>query len=215
MAKKDSIFNMVFVLTITCFLAGVCLSFTYTTTKKAVVAAEEKTKRQAVQEVFPSFHGTIMNETISLNGVEKTVYIAKTVDDNVYGLALESSALGYGGMLTILVGVDIQGTITGIKLLEHHETPGLGSKAGLPGFLKQFTGKYIREIGDVISVQADGGDIQAITSATITSRAVARAATEALHVFLAYQEKEASKYTDVQEIDYYGEEDILNDVEDI
>ena len=74
-----------------------------------------------------------------------------------------------------MVGVDVDGVITGLRVLSHSETPGLGALATDPSFYEQFVGK-----SGAIKVEKDGGDIVAITSSTITSRAVSDGADEAV-----------------------------------
>jgi electron transport complex protein RnfG len=80
------------------------------------------------------------------------------------------ASTGYGGPIVLLVGVDTkEGKITGLKVLEHQETPGLGSNVAEAGFLSQFLGKSLESPFRV------GEDVQAVSGATISSRAVARA----------------------------------------
>lgn len=90
---------------------------------------------------------------------------------------------GYSGLIRIMLGVDASGRIHGVYILEHRETPGLGSKICNPEFLDQFKGKSLRNF--TFAVEKDGGDVDAVTSATISSRAV----TEALKTGLQMLEK--------------------------
>jgi len=184
--KKDSVFKMVIVLTLTCLTAGVCLSFTYMYTKDAIASAEKDATLSSVRKVLPEFDGDPEEKMLTVNDEEKVFYVGKK-NGEIVGVATSSSSMGYGGAVSILVGVDVYGAITGIVLLQHQETPGLGTKAANPEFLDQFQGKRLDDAGDAIALVNYGGDIQGITSATITSRAVTQAATNALRMFLKHR----------------------------
>jgi Na+-translocating ferredoxin:NAD+ oxidoreductase subunit G len=185
--NKDSVIVMVAVLMTTCFIAGAALSFTYAATKDAIAAAEAAARLSSVRTVLPSFDGDPIEVTVAIDGTERAFYIGKK-DDRIVGIATPASALGYGGQVTILVGVDPSGVLTGLTLLTHQETPGLGTKVAEPFFLSQFIGKSLRGASEEFKVKKDGGTIDAVTAATITSRAVAKAATEAIQTFLQVKE---------------------------
>jgi Na+-translocating ferredoxin:NAD+ oxidoreductase subunit G len=116
-------------------------------------------------------------------------YEAKNAKGEVIGWALPLSGKGYGGAIQLLVGVDIKENITGIRVLEATETPGLGSKINEieykqtePKFLKQFQGKNIEDI--VLIKGKTDKNIQAITGATISSKAVVNAVRSGVDKFL-------------------------------
>ncbi|MFA6548841.1 MAG: FMN-binding protein [Candidatus Margulisiibacteriota bacterium] len=90
------------------------------------------------------------------------------------GKAVAVSPRGYSSTINLLVGIDAQGKVIGIKVLDQKETPGLGASIVKPDFLKQFIGKSAR---DPIEVK---NDVDAITGATISSRAVCKGVREAL-----------------------------------
>lgn len=92
---------------------------------------------------------------------------------NTVGYVFTSSAKGYGGAIGVMVGLDTEGVITGIEILSHGETPGLGANATSDGFKSKFVGKSGELTVDKNS--NDGQNIQAITAATITSKAVTSA----------------------------------------
>ena len=99
------------------------------------------------------------------------VYQAQDKNGNDLGAAVESQTMGFGGTLRVLVGFDPEGTILGYSLLEHQETPGLGAKADKwfqKGEKGDITGKSPAE---PLTVSKDGGQVDAITASTITSRA--------------------------------------------
>lgn len=180
--KKENIFAMIAVLTITCLLAGVCLAFTYNKTKDTIALAEKRAQLSSVKKVLPPFDGEPVVKKIIIDGEEKEFFVAYR-EEKIVGVATSASAVGYAGSVTILVGITTDETISGIALLQHQETPGLGAKAGSAVFLEQFKGLGLKGATERIAVKKDGGTINAITAATITSRAVANAATKALRSF--------------------------------
>lgn len=99
----------------------------------------------------------------------------------VAGYVFTSSAKGYGGAVSVMVGIDKDGVITGIEILSHDETPGLGANSTKPEFKNRFLGKS----GEltVNKTSNDGQNIQAITAATITSKAVVNAVNAATEAF--------------------------------
>jgi len=182
MAQKDSMTKMLGVLGLTCLIAGLCLAFTHALTKDVIANAELEAQLKSVREVLPEFEGEPEIKTLTIDGEERTVYIGKH-GGRIVGVATTSSGVGYGGNVRLLVGIDTAGRITGIVIVKHQETPGLGTKAAEPSFLDQFKGKQLDAADAVIRVDKDGGAIDSVTAATITSRAVAEAATEALQFF--------------------------------
>jgi len=97
---------------------------------------------------------------------------------NVIGYVVVTSAKGYGGAVEVMTGVTVDGKVTGISILSHSETPGLGAKSTNDDFRSQFEGL----IGGITVSKDQAGDnsIDAITGATITSRAVVNAVNEAI-----------------------------------
>lgn len=185
--KKESVVQMVAVLTLTCFVAGLALAFTYNKTKARIAEAELASQLSSVKKVLPAFEGAPEVKELDIDGCMQTFYVGKK-DGRVVGVATRAESVGYGGTVAMLVGVDPSGAISGMALLAHQETPGLGAKAGSNDFLNQFKGKVLADSAAAIRVTKDGGDIDAITAATITSRTVADAATKALRIFLKHKD---------------------------
>ncbi len=105
------------------------------------------------------------------NGV--TWCIGYDKDGNEVGYVFTSGAKGYGGTVSVMVGMDKEGNIMGVEILSHSETPGLGANATKDDFKGRFVGK-----SGILSVNKnsnEGQDVQAITAATITSNAVVNA----------------------------------------
>ena len=127
----------------------------------------------------------------NFGGKDYTFVVHKVNNANgeFIGAAVESTTLGFGGDLKVLVGFDAKGKILGYTLLQHAETPGLGAKAD-KWFQKDGKGNIVGRVMDAnkpLVVKNDGGDIDAITASTITTRAFLAAVNQA---FAAYAEQD-------------------------
>lgn len=173
MAKSESTLrNMVLSLTLIAAISSAGLGFVYELTKEPIALSVLNKKLDAIREVVPEFTNNPNDEMFRLptgEGDSLDIYPAKN-NDEVVGYAVNSyTPDGFGGNITLMAGFKPDGTITGISVLEHKETPGLGTKMTEPGFRQQFTGKNPREF--MLKVKKDGGEVDAITAATISSRA--------------------------------------------
>jgi len=156
------------------------LAMVYGVTKEPIAEAKRLDKQQKLAAVMPAF----ANDPLELEQVlsDSVTLYTGTVEGGVNGYGITSSVkTGYSGYFSIVFGMTPDGTIERVRLLESFETPGLGSKAGESPFIDQFDGKH----GDSFDFQVikDGGQIDAVTGATITSRAVCDALTEGLEAF--------------------------------
>jgi len=182
---ESSLKNMLLVLTgITMVMVGI-LAVVNELTRDTIAATNAKTLSDAVSAVVPGFDNDPIAEkrVETVDGVEYTVYPA-TKGGEFLGAAVESSALGFGGELSIIVGFDAEGKINDYSLLSHKETPGLGAKADVwfkKGAKGDITGKSPKD-GE-LAVSKDGGQIDAITASTITSRAFLKAVNNAYKVY--------------------------------
>ncbi len=154
-------------------VAGALLGWVNSVTAEPIAQANAKALSDAIAVVIPGFDNNPAEspETVDVDGVTYKVYKA-TKGGEFIGAAVESSANGFGGALTVLVGFDKDGNIIDYSLLSHAETPGLGSKAAdwfKKGGKGDITGKNPGEQPLVVS--KDGGQIDAITASTITTRA--------------------------------------------
>lgn len=170
---ESSLKNMALALTGFSVVAGALLGWVNDVTAEPIAQANAKTLSDAIAVVVPGFDNNPAEapETVEVNGVTYKIYKA-TKDGQPIGAAVESSANGFGGTLTVLVGFDNDGNIIDYSLLSHAETPGLGSKAAdwfKKGAKGDITGKNPGEAP--LTVSKDGGQIDAITASTITSRA--------------------------------------------
>ena len=152
----------------------------------------------SLSQVLPeaaSFGAARSAETLAAEGMTvppsvKNVYPA-TANNVAAGYAVAVSPKGYGGAISMLVGVGKDGAISGVAILTMNETPGLGTNAANPAFLGQFSGLLPEDAPAVVKTETGRkGDIQALTGATVTSRAVTRGIDEALTIAQALKEKE-------------------------
>ena len=190
MAIKSSLLNMVLVLTLVCLGASAAVAVVYAVTKDPISAAEVAKKNNAIKEVVPEFDNNPYEDLdiiADLNAPEKTnkVYPAKK-GGQIVGYAVESTTTkGFGGPFTIMVGFTPDGAVYNTSVISHSETPGLGAKItdSKSGFITQWNGKNLTDGSLNISVKKDGGDIDAITASTISSRAFCDAMQIAANVF--------------------------------
>lgn len=164
---------MLLVLTGVTAVSVALLAYVNELTQGPIAEANAKTLSDAISVVVPAFDNNPTTDAtkIKVNGVEYTIYPAKK-DGKWVGAAVESTAMGFGGELKVLVGFDADGKIYDYSLLSHVETPGLGSKA-VDWFKKGNKGSIVGlNPGEApLTVSKDGGKIDAITASTITSRA--------------------------------------------
>jgi electron transport complex protein RnfG len=172
-------------LTLAAFAAAACvmLAFVYKGTEATIAQNQIKELEAAQKELFPDADG-FPEIAEKLQSPDSSVTIEKQYrilrGGEFIGVALQVSRGSYGGPVRILVGVGADNTIRGVKILEHSDTPGLGANAASPSYTGQFTGKGA---GDPFEVKAD---VEVITAATITSRAVAGAVRAAGQAAAAY-----------------------------
>ena len=159
------------ILAVFCVISAGCLAVVYLFTQPRIELNSKFAFINSLREVLPD-----ANSFKELRCGEGKVYAGMKGKERV-GAAVLVEQRGYGGTISILVGIDLAGTIKGMKILNHHETPGLGAGISAPGFLKQFMGKTSK---DPIEPK---NDIEAITGATISSRAVCKGVKDALERF--------------------------------
>jgi Na+-translocating ferredoxin:NAD+ oxidoreductase subunit G len=173
MAKTESTFrNMALSLTFISLAASACLGFVYEFTKKPIELSNLNKKLEAIKLVVPEFTNDPHNEMYRLptgDGDSLDIYPAKK-DDVVVGYAVNTfTKKGFSGNIILMAGFKPDGTIVNITVLEQKETPGLGTKMTEPKFKDQFNEKNPSEFK--LKVKKDGGPVDAITAATISSRA--------------------------------------------
>ena len=157
-------------LLIICLVATTLLAFTNSITAEKIAQNAIETENSSRNVVLPGAV-TYSEVTEAENGVTYCTGYDKI--GNELGYVFTAGAKGYGGTVSVMVGLDAEGAITGLEILSHAETPGLGANAVKDDFKGRFTGKSGQLTVDKVS--NDGQNIQAITAATITSKAVVSA----------------------------------------
>ena len=178
MAKKEStLFNMVSSLVVVTLIASTALGYVYELTKGPIAEAKLAKKIRSIDEVVVEYDNNPVDEMykILIEGSEDSleVYPAKKGDKLMASAIRSFSPKGYGGNVWLMVGLLPDGNIQNMAVLEHKETPGLGTKMNDYDFKKQFFGKNPSSFN--LKVEKDGGDVDALTGATITSRAYGQA----------------------------------------
>lgn len=173
MAKKESSFkNMVLSLTLIAAIFACALGLVYELTKGPIAQTKLDNKLNAIRQVVPEFTNDPNSDTYRLptpEGDSLDIYPAKNGDEIIAYAVNTYTNNGFSGQFTLMVGFNSDGSIYDISVLEHSETPGLGSKMSDSKFKDQFKGKNPSSFS--LSVKKDGGDVDAITAATISSRA--------------------------------------------
>jgi electron transport complex protein RnfG len=168
-------------LMIVCFLASLGLAFTNSATAPLIREQKEKERQAAMRAVLPAAASFEEKENTAGKG-PKTYAVGKDPNGNPVGVVFQVEPKGYGGAVKTMVGLDPNGAISGVQIMEMQETPGLGAKAAAPGFLGQFQGKTADKLY-LSNKDEKQGEIDGITAATITSKAVTtgvRQGTEAM-----------------------------------
>lgn len=183
---ESSLKNMILSLTGFSIVAGGLLGWVNAATAEPIAQANAKALSDAIAVVIPGFDNNPAEEaeTVEVEGTTYKIYPA-TQGGKPIGAAVEASANGFGGTLTVLVGFDTEGNIIDYSLLSHAETPGLGSKASdwfKKGAKGDITGKNLGT--QSLTVSKDGGEIDAITASTITSRAFLQAVNNAWSAYM-------------------------------
>jgi electron transport complex protein RnfG len=179
---ESSLKNMVLVLFTITLLSSAAVGGVYTITKEPIAQAKVAAVNNALQQVLPQYEATT-SQTIEVNDMAVEAYTA-TVAEKAVGYAIKSSSKnGFGGAISLMVGFDTEGNIININVLEQKETPGLGTKMADEGNALQasLVGKNAGKVN--LTVKKDGGDIDALTAATISSRAYAEAVAIAYEAF--------------------------------
>ena len=182
-SKKESTFaSMVLTLLIVTAVAALALGGVYQLTKEPIALAKKKKQEKAIKAVLPAFDELKAVKVPSYDGGDSLLFTYAKKDGKVVGVAVNSySDKGFSGHIEIMVGFLPDGTIYNTAVMAHKETPGLGTKMASPEFKNQFKGKNPKTFK--LKVKKDGGDVDAITAATISSRAFSDAVDRAYKTF--------------------------------
>lgn len=170
---KSTLRNMVLVLLVITAVAAAAVGYVYKLTAEPIAQAKLQKKLDALGQVLPAFDNQPTDDmrTVQVDGMDINIYTASE-GGRLRGYAVESvTNQGFGGTIKIMAGFDTEGNIINIEVLEHAETPGLGAKlADRENPVKvSFAGKNPADLN--MAVRKDGGDIDAITASTISSKA--------------------------------------------
>lgn len=184
---------MVVVLFVICATSGVVLSYVNEATK----APREYQYIKFVQEpsikaVLSGYDNDPIKDRVQLNlgedkegqPVEKVVFPGKK-DGKIFEVAYSGAAKGYHDLIEVMVGINQDGKLTGISIMSHSETPGLGARIVEASFTKQFAGLDL----DTTKLSSEGGKVDALSGATFSTVGVITAVTEALEQFPKIKEE--------------------------
>lgn len=189
MAKRESTFiNMVTTLLLVTLVAAATLGYVYDLTKKPIEIARLKAQQEAIEKVLPVFERLGDSYRVAAeSGADSLEFFPAFNGPDLVGVAIKTyTKKGFSGLVTVMAGIGKDGNFSGYEILEHSETPGLGSKMGV-WFKNQDKPKQ-NVIGKSpktanFKVVKDGGDIDAITASTISSRAFLDAMTRAYNSY--------------------------------
>jgi len=172
MAKKESTLkNMIFALAVISLVASLALGGIYNLTKEPIAEARSAKAKQAIMEVIPEFDTLKVFKALPADGTDSLTFSLGYKGDSLVGIAVATySNKGYASTpIQLMVGFLPDSSIKNISVVQQKETPGLGTKMAEPKFKDQFNG--IKPESFSMKVKKDGGDVDAITAATISSRA--------------------------------------------
>ena len=173
MAKRESSFvNMVLTLFVVTAIAALALGGVYNVTKEPIAIAKRMKIEKAIGEVLPEFDSIVETKYLPEGGKDSLTFYNATKAGEPVGTAIRTyTDQGFSGRFWIMVGFVNGDVISGTSVLEHKETPGLGDKMDKKksNWAEQFNNANLTQLK--LKVKKDGGDVDAITAATISSRA--------------------------------------------
>lgn len=179
---KSTLLNMVVVLFAITAIASASVGGIYILTEEPIALAEESAKKAALAQVLPEFETTEV-ENLKLDEIDIEVYTAM-IGGEVVGYAINTATMsGFSGFFSLMVGLTPEGEVINVNVLKHSETPGLGSKMADEGnsLLMSVKDRNLKDIN--WNMKKEGGDIDALTAATISSRAYADAMQRAMAAY--------------------------------
>lgn len=186
---KSTLFNMVAVLFTITLITSAGVGVVNRITEEPIARAKAAAVVEALNKVLPPFETTI-TDSLTIDGLPITVYTATDAAGDVAGYAVQTATKnGFSGMIRMMVGFAPDGEVVNIDVLEQNETPGLGTKMAdednpLLGSIRGKRLETMRLVDGRLAVVKDGGDVDALTAATISSRAYCDAVNRA---WMAYR----------------------------
>lgn len=174
---KKGWFKPIVVLTCIAVIMAFMLGLVHQLTQEPISEAKNNQELVAIEMVTGAFDNDPFAEKMIITTPNKkqkfTMYPAR-IGDKLSAVAIKSyTNTGFGGRIEVMTGFNVDGSIKTFKVISSHETPGLGSKTDEPRFKNQLEGFHPGK--QILKVKQDGGDVDAVTAATISSRAVLRA----------------------------------------
>lgn len=194
--KKSTFLSMVLTLLMVSLISATILGFVHSMTKEAIDVAKLKAQNEAIKSILPEYNelGASWKAAPEDGGDSLVFFPAFSSSQELVGVAVKTySKNGFGGLIQIMVGFKPDGVISGYQVLEHKETPGLGSKMDTWFNNTAKAGQNIigRNPGTAkLMVTKDGGEVDAITASTITSRAFLESIRKAYESFQAAAQHE-------------------------
>ncbi len=183
--KESTLVNMVVVLFVITLAAGISLGFVNDLTLEPKARARLAKKVKALNIVLPQYDNNPVSEVIKLKieeAKDSTEFYPASRDSLFVGGAVTgASEKGYSGLVKLMVGFELDGSIKNIAVLEQKETPGLGTKMKGDKFLRQYRGKNPATFD--LKAKKDGGEVDALAGATISTRAFSEATQQAYDVY--------------------------------
>lgn len=186
--------KLTIVLTIICSVAATALALAYNLTKEPIAHQKRLKKLNAIKAVQPDYDNEPDRDFVDLplaknkkGKDELTRFYLTKKGGGFTGAVFIVSAPGYGGAIDIMLGVTPHGNITGVQILNHSETPGLGAKITEDAFCRQFKCKNLNNMN--WALKKDGGEIDQITGATISPRATVKAIHQGLLFFADHRDE--------------------------
>ena len=178
--KEYSIFQIAFNLAIACIISGAIIALTYYKTAATAVQKSEELLNQSMK--------SLVTDAESFKAIDgKTGWYSAVKGGKVIAYVVPTETKGYGGTIKLLTAITPEGKIIDYNIISHNETPGLGDNASKDKFRKQFNGKDINGLS-VVKDPSDKEHIQAMTGATISSKAVTKGEKEAVELVTEYKE---------------------------
>jgi len=182
---KSTLFTMISALSIVTVVSTLAVTGIYIKTTETILQNQKLEELSAIYEIFgknydnnPIEEKTIFNDN---EGKPLVIYPLRK-NEIIYALAINTKTnRGFGGDIDLMTGFYLDGAMAGYKVLVHKETPGLGSKITEVGFMEQFKGLFVSD--NTLKLKRYGGEIDGITSATISSKAILHALNRAKNAF--------------------------------
>lgn len=193
-AAKSTFLNLVITLGIITLVGSLALGYVFQWTKGPIAQAQMEKQLRAIEAVINGYDNNPVADKFKVaaqEGLDSLEFFPAKAAGELIGMAIKTkSSKGYSGDIWLMVGFNKQGEIQRVVVIEHKETPGLGSKLTDKKFLDQFLNR--NPASDNLKVKKDGGSIDAITGATISSRAFSEAIQRAYETFQSMQHGNAT-----------------------